>query len=206
MHQGPPRQLSRRRLLARGMALGAGSLAAAAAGAGSATAAPPSGKSAPDLMRSIMSVELLAVFAYHQILGSNQLSDAAALVVNRFLAHEQRHVSLIGGQLDRLGILPPSPVSGVSAAEQVLSSHGSSAVLQNLHSEKDCLTVLQQVESVAEGAYYQALLAISDPGFIAAALQIMPAEAQHWTVLTELKFPGMIDFAVPYAYVEGTYR
>ncbi len=74
-----------------------------------------------------------------------------------------------------------------------------------LHDQRDCLKILQQVESVLEGAYYRAAGSIADPAVIRTIAEIMAAEAQHLTVLTGLRHPGQYDRAVPSAFVEGMY-
>jgi hypothetical protein len=79
-----------------------------------------------------------------------------------------------------------------------------SASLTALHTEHDCLKLLVDLESVAEGASYTPIRDLRRPDLVHLCAQIMACEAQHWTVLSGLRNPGEYVKAVPWPYVFGT--
>ena len=81
--------------------------------------------------------------------------------------------------------------------------HGS-ARLASLHSEEDCLRLLEQVESLAQGAYYVSMSKFADVKLARTCASILGAEAQHYTALAGLLHPGDINKAVPGPFVEGS--
>lgn len=180
----------------------AGSVAAAGLGAAPAPAAPP--QSDAELLRAIMSVELLVVFSYGQVLTSGKLSPGSERVIRQLFDHEQTHVDLLTEVLQKLGQQPPSPPASVSAADAELSVLHGSARLASLHSEQDCLRLLEQVESLAQGAYYVSMSKLADVKLAQICASILGAEAQHYTALAGLLHPGDINKAVPGPFVEGS--
>ena len=195
-------KLSRRELAAWGIA--AGGVGIAALGSSPAIADKPL-PSASEVLRDALSSELLAVFAYVRVSAHPELTPAVAAVIADFLAHERQHVQLLTDELAMLGDAPPDGPSTADAADAQLAAHGGSMSFSSLHSQRDCLKILQQVESVLEGAYYRASASVSDPAMVRTIAEIMAAEAQHWTTITDLRHPGQFDRAVPSAFVEGTF-
>jgi Ferritin-like domain len=200
MTQPARSELSRRDLAA--WTLAGGGLGALTVGALPALAAtsPPS---VADVLNAALTLELLAVFAYERVLGYPQLSAAATRTVGEFLVHEQRHVQVLSDELAKLGLpSPPGPPSAAVADAQ-LAAHGGSGSFSALRSQRDCLKILQEVESVLEGGYYLAVAKVGQPALIRTMAAIMAVEAQHSTALTGLQHPGEVERAVPYAFVEG---
>ncbi len=193
--------LSRRELVSWGF--GGGACATLRAVPALADASAPS---TPDTLSALLSVELLAVFAYAHVSPHPELTPTVASVTAKFLAHEQLHVQLLTDELAKLGVAPPTGPSTAAAADALLNAHGGSGSFSALHNQRDCLKILQQVESVLEGGYFRAIRnEVSEPLLIHTIAEIMAAEAQHWTALTGLRHPGIIERAVPSAFVEGMY-
>lgn len=196
-------QLTRREVVA-GAAAGAGlgCIGASLLGPGTAGAAAP--QTDAELVRAILSVELLAVFSYEQVLNSGKLSPLAERVVHQLLEHEQTHVAILTAELEKLGQDAPSPPANVAAADAELSVLHGSGSLTSLGSEPDCLRLLEQVEQLAQGAYYVSMSKLADLRLARTCASILGAEAQHYTALAGLLHPGDINKAVPGPFVEGS--
>jgi ferritin-like protein len=202
MHHESTRQPTRRELLSRAIAgAGAGSLALVMLDVSDATAAP--GESDADLVHTILSIELLAVFAYQQVLASETISPETAPVIHHLLDHEQTHVDVMTDELLRLGQQPPAAPTSVTAADAAMTVLHGNGSLKSLHSEQDCLRLLEGIEQIAQGAYYKSLGKLTNPRLARICASILGAEGQHYTVLADLLHPGEIDKSVPGAFVEG---
>jgi len=179
-----------------------GTVAASGLTAGAAWAAAT--QTDADLLRAIVSVELLVVFSYEQVLSSGKLTPDSEHVVRQLLDHEHTHVDVVSADLEELGQEPPDPPASVTAADAELSVLHGSGKLASLSSEADCLRLLEQVESLAQGAYYVSMSKLTDVKLARTCASILGAEAQHYTALAGLLHPGDINKAVPYAFVEGS--
>jgi hypothetical protein len=186
-----------------GVAVGAGlwTIGASALRPGDAQADAP--QTDAELISAILSVELLVVFAYEQVLSSGKLSADTEHVVRQLLDHEHTHVDVMSADLEELGQEPPDPPSSVTAADAELSVLHGSASLASLDSEADCLRLLEEVEQLAQGAYYVSMSKFADVKLAHTCASILGAEAQHYTALAGLLHPGDINKAVPSAFVEG---
>jgi Ferritin-like domain len=199
LHRDP----TRRELIASGVAVATiGSVGGVLLGAGPATAAPP--QTDADLLRTILSVELLAVFSYGQVLSSGKLSGDSDAVVRQLLGYEQAHIDILTAAIGKLGQQPPAAPADVAAADAELSVLHSGSSLASLNSEQDCLRLLIGVEGLTEGAYYVSISKFADPQLARTGASILAAEAQHWTALSGLLHPGDINKAVPGSFVEGS--
>jgi Ferritin-like domain len=187
-----------------GAAVGAGlwTIGAAALGVESAEAAAP--QTDAELIRAIVSVEVLVVFCYQQVLSSGKLSPAAEHVIRQLLDHEHTHVDVLSAVLEELGQEPPDPPASVEDADAELSVLHGSATLASLSSEQDCLRLLEQVEQLVQGAYYVSMSKLADVKLAHTCASILGTEAQHYTALAGLLHPGDINKAVPGAFVEGS--
>ena len=200
----PP--LTRREFVAAGVA-GAGFATAAGIGAGALLdpdRAAAAAQSDADVLRAILSIELLAVFCYGQVLSAGKLGPEAESLVRELLGHEQTHVDMMTGALANLGQQPPSPPANVAAADAELGVLHRTGRLGSLHTEQDGLRLLEQVESLAQGAYYTSMSKLTDLSLARTCASILGAEAQHYTALAALVHPGDINKAVPGAFVEGS--
>jgi ferritin-like protein len=201
MHWAPGHLPTRRELLAGALsAAAAGSFAAAALDASAADAAAESDS---DLLHAILSVELLLVFCYQQVLQSETLAPEAVPAIRHILGQEQTHIDVMSDEAARFGQLPPSAPSSVSAADDELDALHASGSISSLHSQQDCLRLLEGVEELAQGAYYQSITKLTDPRLARVCASILGAEGQHYAVLGDLLHPGEIDKAVPNAFVQG---
>jgi hypothetical protein len=170
---------------------------------GSALADEPP-PSPADLLGKALVVERLMVLAYERVFASGALSPGVQRAIMPHLAQERAHLSAVAAELTRLGAPAPTGPLSLSAAADAIGQHNISDSLTDLHTEKDCLKLLVDLESVAEGAYYTPLKDLTDPGQVRLCAQIMACEAQHWTVLSGLRNPGEYVKAVPWPYVYGT--
>jgi Ferritin-like domain len=197
----PPFQATRRELL-RGAITGAalGSLAPAALNTSQAAAAAETDAQA---LHAILAVELLLVFCYQQVLVSGALAPEAEPAIRHMLGQEQTHVDVMTDELANLGQVPPLGPSSVGAADAELDALHASGSLSALHTQQDCLRLLEGVEQLAQGAYYMSITKLADPRLARLCASILGAEGQHYTVLGDLLHPGEIDKAVPNAFVEG---
>ena len=193
------RRTTRRELIAgaAGAAIGAG------AGAGSAFADTPAPSDA-ELLGKALEVERLMVLAYRRVFASGALSADVQRATTPHLGHELAHVSVVAARLKALGAAAPTGALDIKAANALMAQHDVSESLSELHSENDCLKLLVDLESVAEGVYYTALKDLRDPALQQLSAHIMACEAQHWTVLSGLRNPGQYVKAVPWPFVYGT--
>ena len=201
---GTSRQQPTRRELIAGAAAGAGlwAIGVSALRPEDAEAAAP--QTDAELIRAILAVELLVVFSYEQVLSSGKLSADTEHVIRQLLDHEHTHVDVLSADLEELGQTPPDPPASVTAADAELSVLHGSAKLASLNSEEDCLRLLEQVESLAQGAYYVSMSKFADVKLARTCASILGAEAQHYTAVAGLLHPGDINKAVPGAFVEGS--
>lgn len=193
--------------------LAAGALAATGAAAGAAAftgAADPAAAAiprmtTPEWLANALVIERLMVLAYQRVLASATITPTLERMLNEFLGHELEHVSAIAAQLSALGQAAPTGPLDLASAEALLSKHGVTGSLAHLPpTEGDRLVLLVDLESVAEGAYFNQLRDVTSPTLIRLSAQIMSCEAQHWTVLMQILNPGQIVKAVPWPFVLGT--
>ena len=195
------RRATRRELVRSALAAGAGLAVGLQPASAQADEAPPSPE---ELLGKALDVERVMVLAYERVFASGALSPGIQRAITPHLEHERAHVAAVAAELTRLGApAPASPIS-LKAASEVLDEHNVSGSLTDLHSEHDCLKLLVDLESVAEGAHYTPLKDLTDPRLVRLNAQIMACEAQHWTVLSGLRNPGQYVKAIPWPYVYGT--
>jgi Ferritin-like domain len=205
------RRLATRRELAAGAVATLGAAAGAAlAGPGGAGPAPAGAavlppQTEPEVLTKALLIERLMVLAYRRVLGSGRLTPGVAKTVGGMLTDEIEHVSAIAARAAEIGLVAPTSPLDVDTAEALLAKYHVMGNLRNLpRTEGDCLVLLVDLESVAEGAYFNGLRDLHTAGLIRLSAEIMSCEAQHWTVLMELLNPGMIVKAVPWPFVLGT--
>lgn len=180
----------------------------AGAGAGATALAPAGALAAPGgdggILIRTLEVEQLLVFSYRTALGSGALTAAVQSTVRELLGHELVHVATLEQELARLGSdNVPSGPADVAAAQRQLASYRVHRSLSRLHSQHDCLRLLIDVESIAEGAYFTAIAKLSDPELLRIATEVLGCEAQHWTLLSSIQHHGDVKRAVPYPFVGG---
>jgi Ferritin-like domain len=200
-----PRGATRRQLLA---ALAGGGTLAALAGADIASAAAgPIQSQSPGsdaaALAQPLKVEYLLVVAYRRVLASGALDRSVARKVQSQLAQELEHVAALRRALTRLRAPIPAPPRGLVAVQRGLADHHVFISLDRLSTQNECIRLLVDTESVAEGAYFTAISRLSSPALLRMCAEIMGCEAQHWTVLSSARHHGDVTFSVPYPFVGG---
>lgn len=178
----------------------AGGLAAAPASAIAASGVP----SDSEVMGKVLEVERLMVLGYQRVLSSGTLAPGEDTVLRPFLAQELEHVSTLAARLTALGASAPTGPLGVPAAESLMAKHKVPGSLTDLHARTDSLRLLVNLESVAEGAYFTALKTLGSAELVRLSAQVMACEAQHWTVISGLRNPGLYVKSVPWPFVTGS--
>ena len=182
--------------------------AAAAAMSGSVAAdeavADAPAPSDADLLGQSLQVERLIVLGYRRVFDSGLLAPTIRQAIAPHLDHELAHLAALAARLKSLGA--PAPIGPLDdkAAGDVMAQHHVPGSLTGLHTQNDCLKLLVDLESAAEGAHYTALKDLRDPSLQHLSAQIMSCEAQHWTVLSGLRNPGQYVKAIPWPFVFGT--
>jgi Ferritin-like domain len=187
----------------------AGGLAVAGACAGVAVSAEPAlGDTSPvsdaQALTTALEVERLLVLAYRRVFASGALSPDIERAIAPHLTHEVQHVSAIAARLAAIGVAAPTGPLDLKTAGDLLSKHNIPVGLTGLHSQDDCLRLLVDLESLAEGVYFTALKTLSTTGLQRLAAEIMACEAQHWTAVSGLRNPGEYVKAVPWPFVTGS--
>ena len=203
---------TRRQLLASGAsvaAAGAGVATVTAAeligagSAGAATTSVPAPESDSDRLRRLLSVELLMLYCYQQVLATQMLKRRARRLLAPLPGQERAHVRALSERLTRLGASAPIAPGSVAQADRDLARRKVTGRLGQLQGHKDALRLLLSVEQVLVGAYFVALTKLQDPRLIELAAQIMASDAQHEALLGEALYPGDAQRAVPYGLVQG---
>jgi ferritin-like protein len=191
---------TRRELLAYGAGIAGAALLVPASAPAAGRAAT---ESEADRLQRLMSVELLMLYTYRQVMASSLLSPSARRALAPLRANEEAHIRALGARLSALGGVAPSPPASVAGADKALAHREVSGRLGKLKGAKDALRLLLAVERVTVGAYFVALTKLEDPGLITLAAEIMANDAQHEAIVGELLYPGKAGQAVPYGLVQG---
>jgi hypothetical protein len=149
-------------------------------------------------------IEQLVSIAYHRVLASRSLAPAVARQLSALLSQELDHLATLEHGLSALGASAPAAPASVASAQRALARRHVSASLTKLDTQRKCLRLLIDVESLAEGAYFAAITNLRDPVLVRTSAEIMGCEAQHWTLLSALQHHGDVDRAVPYPFVQGS--
>jgi hypothetical protein len=201
--------LSTRRELVGRLLAGSGAVSAGVALAGLATAAPAAavvlGKTDAQLTADLLAVELLVTAVYTRTLASGHLSPRGMRLARPLLVQERIHAVALGRELRALGGVAPAGPTTLAAVDGALSDRHVPGRVKDLHSERGCLQLLLDAESIAQGAYYTAMAKLQSRRLLLMSAQILASEGQHEAVLGELLRPKDLSVAVPYAFVEGTY-
>ena len=205
---------TRRELLVAGAGAAAMAGAVAAATLVDASSAQAAGARVPKLttaqrqftamrIERLLRVELLMLFTYQYVLGSQFLDPHERRVLEPLRAHEEAHIRALARQLTALGGVPPTPPTSAAAADKDLAHRKVKGRLGQLRGAHDALQLLVAVERVVVGAYFVALIKLDEPQLITLLTQIMANDAQHEAIIGELMYPGDAQKAVPYGLVQG---
>ena len=192
----------------------AGAGAVAAATLVEASAAQAAGSHPPKLtaaqsqfaamrIERLLRVELLMLFTYQHVLGSQILPERDRRVIEPLRAHEEAHIRALTRQLTAFGGVPPMPPASAAAADMDLAHRKVKGRLGQLRGAHDALELLIAVERVVVGAYFVALIKLDEPQLITLLTQIMANDAQHEAIIGELTYHGDAQKAVPYGLVQG---
>jgi hypothetical protein len=188
----------------------AGAGAAAAASLGGALSAGAAGAATSVRQQSeamrvyrLLSVELLMLYTYQQIIASSLPSPSQRQTLITLRGQEEAHVHVLRRTLTRLGGTPPVPPKSVAAADVDLARRQVKGRLGQLQGIEDALRLLLAIERVVVGAYFVALLKLEDRRLVSLAAQIMANDAQHEALIGELLYPGITPKAVPFGLVQG---
>jgi Ferritin-like domain len=191
---------TRRQLVAGALAAAAGGLAVTPEAAVAAAGVP----SDADTLSKILEAERLLVLGYRRVLASGTLAPGEDDALRPFLGHELEHVSTLAARLGALGVVADAAPMDVKTGEALLAKHHVPGSLTDLHSRTDSLRLLVNLESVAEGAYFTALGTLGSADLVRLCSQVMACEAQHWTVISGLRNPGIYVKSVPWPFVTGS--
>lgn len=190
---------TRRQLVQTGIA---GATAVTLLGSRSAAAAIAAAPSDAAVLTHTLRIEHLVVVAYERVLASGLLAPGPSGQLHAILRQERQHVAALERALHVLGA--QAPQSSVAAAQRELAAHHIHTSLSTLRSQHDCLKLLIDVESLAEGAYFAAISKLTDPALVRTSVEAMGCEAQHWTLLSAIQHPGKLYRSVPYPFVQGS--
>ena len=189
-------QVSRRSLLKRTLAMGAGAIAVSAIpmsfsrggttlklpGFGNAAAAAAAPLDSDlDVLNYALTLEHLEAAAYQAVLDANVLTGRALTYFQAFGSHEKAHVDAITSTIKQLGGTP------VQAQKYDFSSVPTD--------QAGIVKFFQTVESVGASAYLGAAASIKNTDVLNAALSIHAVEAEHASALADIVAPGTDLFA-----------
>jgi hypothetical protein len=200
---------TRRQILAFGAAgslgLATGSAVAwlAASPADAAPAQRTAQRADADRLRRLISVELLLLYCYQEILAAPLLDPRAHRLLAPLRGHEEAHVRALSARLSAFGQTPPAAPDSVKEANRDLGRRGVVGRLGQLEGKRDALHLLLAVEKVVVGAYFVALTKLNDRRLMILAAQIMASDAQHEALVGEALYPGDAQKAVPSGLVQG---
>lgn len=192
---------SRRELVRAGIGLAAAGTLAARVGA--AEAQPTAGGGEAAALAYALQIERLSVIAYRQVLATSVLASGVPAQLQPMLAQDEQHVIRIEQALMRLGATLPQGPTGTDDSQTLLGQHGVHRSLTVLPTQHECLRVLIDVESLAEGAYFKGIPQLQDPALIRLGVETMGSNAQHWAILSGIQHPDALMTSVPYPFVQG---
>jgi Ferritin-like domain len=157
-----------------------------------------------ETLTKVLEVERLVVLGYRQVLASGVLTKGDDAVLEPFLAQELEHVATVAAQLAALGAMSDTAPLDLKAGAALLGKYHVPGSLTDLHARADGLRLMVNLESVAEGAYFTALKTLGHTELVTLCVQAMGCEAQHWTVVSGLRNPGIYVKSVPWPFVTGS--
>jgi rubrerythrin len=191
---------TRRDLLVGAFAAGLGVAVASDAALADPSALLTGATSNGQVLYRLLEFEQLEAFAFAHVEQTAVLTARAKATVAHFLAQEHRHAELLGAQLAKRGVAPPTPPSAVSDVDRHLAALGVTGQLTAVHDELSAIRLLIAIETTAEVIYYRAIERLSNDAALDLAAGILGCEAQHWTGLSSVLHDGDPGIAVPHAF------
>lgn len=152
-------------------------------------------------LRHLLELEQLAEQLYVRALESGRLSPRAEALCRGLRSEERSHAQALGPLSGQPGPEPPLTLRQI---EHALTRAHLDPNLQARRTERAWFTLLERLEHVLEGAYYEALAHLTGAGPATLAAQILASEAQHQTLLFRLRHPDDIMLAVSEPIVHGS--
>jgi hypothetical protein len=155
-----------------------------------------------DHLRALPGLEQLLAFAYGRAGASAGQGSRTSALAATFAAQERTHASLVataGGEP------VPAPPADIAAADRTLEKLGVSGRLAVVHSEREHVKLLIELERAAERSYYAAISKVQDPRLSRLLSQILANEAQHESALRALLDPRDPRKFVRTSFVDGTH-
>jgi hypothetical protein len=171
-----------------------------------AAALAADGRSDADRLAGLLALEELAAAVYSKALASASLTPAGHALLSQVRAQELEHAAALLAELKLIaptGFRRSRRPRSATDIDRALAAAGVDAQLDHQRDQRDWLRVLEHLENALEGAYYKALLRLKAPDVATLTARILANEAQHNTLLTELRHPGRWILAVPVAIVQG---
>ncbi|HWD64426.1 MAG TPA: ferritin-like domain-containing protein [Solirubrobacteraceae bacterium] len=151
------------------------------------------------MLLELVKAELLAADIYAMAAVAEPISPAGQNLARRLGNQERAHLNALAMLMSQSFGATLSP----SQAEKALATHGIPVRFDELHTERQWFTLLEQLEGVLEGLYFRALGRLSDPGHALLAARILASEAQHSTLLLSFRNPNNIQLDVAEGQIKG---
>ncbi|MGA2928891.1 MAG: hypothetical protein ABSG43_23445 [Solirubrobacteraceae bacterium] len=198
-----PAPATRRQLLCSGVLAGACATLTGSLLAPAPTLATSPAPTDAQLLATALGIQQLEVFAYRRLLASSELAAGAAALLRDLLRLELGHAAALVAALTARRAAVPAGPADVAAADRALARHPVAGRLTGTRSQHDCVKLLVDLESVAEGSCYTTIVGLRDSRLAVLIAEVMAGDAQHWTLLDELQHHDVLK-AVPGPFVEGT--
>jgi hypothetical protein len=156
------------------------------------------------LLLDLMNGEVLALQLYALAATAGPVSAAGQELARRLGSQERAHADALARLAEQPAPVEP-PLSPATVAKS-LAGHGITVTFSALHSERQWFTLLEEMERVLEGAYFQALGRLTSPPHATLAARIMASEAQHSTLLFSFRNPQDIQLDVAEGQIKGRAR
>jgi hypothetical protein len=167
----------------------------------SSTSAAPISEA--DQLERLIGTELLLLYAYRHVLGTSLLGPRTHARLAPFVEHEEAHIEALGARLKAHGGTMPAGPDSVATANRYLKHRTIGGRLGQLKGGPDALRLLLTLEQTTIGAYFVALIHLTDAELIGLVCEIMGNEAQH-DAMIGLSLPkATMGSAVPYPLVQG---
>jgi hypothetical protein len=156
------------------------------------------------VLSAALELERVGVIGYRQALASGVVKQSAAGQLRALMAQELVHISSLEQALQQLAAPVPQGPTTVGGAQAILTQHQVHRSLTDLSTQRECLALLIDIESLIEGAYFKAIPELLDVNLVKLSLELMGSDSQHWTVLSGIQHGGDVGQSVPYPFVEGS--
>ena len=155
------------------------------------------------MLRELVAIEQLLIVVYRRVIATGLLSPRVHRVARRVLSQENAHARAVTRALHTLGGTPASPLRTTDAIDKALVDVKVAGRVSGLRNEHDCVHLLLDLETAAEGAYFKAISAFQSLTLAQLAVTILASEAEHQTAVSEARRPGDASQAVPTSFVKG---